>query len=119
MRFPDVEAMVLTFLRGRVESPMATTVPSPRPDPFVRLWRNGGPAVNRVLERAQVTVEAWSADSVTASEIASACREALLNEYYDPMYVYQRESKVARIEFAGEHDAVLAYLRDRASRSKA
>ena len=45
--------------------------------------------------------------------------EALLNEYYDPMYVYQRESKAARIEFAGEHDAVLAYLRDRASRSKA
>jgi tRNA 2-selenouridine synthase len=45
--------------------------------------------------------------------------EALLNEYYDPMYVYQRESKAARIEFAGEHDAVLAYLRDRASRSNA
>lgn len=39
--------------------------------------------------------------------------EGLLSEYYDPMYVYQRESKSARIEFAGEHDAVLAYLRER------
>lgn len=39
--------------------------------------------------------------------------EGLLHEYYDPMYVYQRESKAARIEFAGEQDAVLAYLRER------
>ena len=54
-----------------------------------------------------------------AVDLHRAWIEALLNEYYDPMYVYQRESKAARIEFAGEHDAVLAYLRDRASRSKA
>ncbi len=39
--------------------------------------------------------------------------EGLLREYYDPMYVYQRESKAARIEFAGEQDAVLAYLGER------
>ena len=45
--------------------------------------------------------------------------EGLLREYYDPMYVYQRESKASRIEFAGEHDAVLAYLRERAQRSNA
>ena len=45
--------------------------------------------------------------------------EGLLREYYDPMYVYQRESKAARIEFAGEHAAVLAYLQERKSRSQA
>ncbi|MFA5677218.1 MAG: tRNA 2-selenouridine(34) synthase MnmH [Pseudomonas sp.] len=39
--------------------------------------------------------------------------EGLLNEYYDPMYVYQRESKASRIEFAGEAEAVLAYLAER------
>ncbi|MDG9924063.1 MULTISPECIES: tRNA 2-selenouridine(34) synthase MnmH [unclassified Pseudomonas] len=44
--------------------------------------------------------------------------EGLLREYYDPMYVYQRESKSARIEFAGEQSAVLDYLRQRAPRSK-
>ncbi|MGC1333002.1 MAG: tRNA 2-selenouridine(34) synthase MnmH, partial [Pseudomonas sp.] len=38
----------------------------------------------------------------------------LLNEYYDPMYAYQREAKGARIEFAGNHDDVVAYLRHRA-----
>jgi tRNA 2-selenouridine synthase len=40
--------------------------------------------------------------------------EGLLSEYYDPMYAFQREKKGARIEFAGERDAVLDYLRERA-----
>jgi tRNA 2-selenouridine synthase len=41
--------------------------------------------------------------------------EVLLREYYDPMYAFQREKKGARIEFVGERDAVLDYLRARAS----
>ncbi|MBL0952933.1 MAG: tRNA 2-selenouridine(34) synthase MnmH, partial [Pseudomonas sp.] len=39
--------------------------------------------------------------------------EALLVEYYDPMYVFQRQSKSGRIEFAGEQQAVVEYLRKR------
>ncbi|MBS7660705.1 tRNA 2-selenouridine(34) synthase MnmH [Pseudomonas lalucatii] len=42
--------------------------------------------------------------------------EALLVEYYDPMYAYQRENKAGRIEFVGEQAAVLEYLRQRAER---
>jgi tRNA 2-selenouridine synthase len=38
---------------------------------------------------------------------------ALLRDYYDPMYAYQRESRAGRIAFQGEFGAVLAYLRDR------
>lgn len=41
--------------------------------------------------------------------------EGLLSEYYDPMYAFQRESKGARIEFVGDHAAVLDYLRQRPS----
>ncbi|QLC72259.1 tRNA 2-selenouridine(34) synthase MnmH [Pseudomonas sp. LPB0260] len=41
--------------------------------------------------------------------------EALLVEYYDPMYAYQRENKAGRIEFVGEQAAVLEYLRQRAN----
>ncbi|MDD0976638.1 tRNA 2-selenouridine(34) synthase MnmH [Pseudomonas fontis] len=37
----------------------------------------------------------------------------LLEEYYDPMYVYQRDAKAERIEFAGDQAEVLAYLRQR------
>jgi len=39
--------------------------------------------------------------------------EALLVEYYDPMYVFQRESKAGRIEFVGEQHAVVEFLRQR------
>lgn len=45
--------------------------------------------------------------------------ETLLTRYYDPMYVYQRESKASRIEFAGEQDAVVEFLRVRANRKHA
>ncbi|HYG43751.1 MAG TPA: tRNA 2-selenouridine(34) synthase MnmH [Bordetella sp.] len=38
--------------------------------------------------------------------------EALLTQYYDPMYTYQRKQKSARIAFVGEQQAVLQYLRD-------
>lgn len=41
----------------------------------------------------------------------------LLGEYYDPMYAFQRDSKGARIEFAGDHDAVLQYLQARRDRA--
>lgn len=35
----------------------------------------------------------------------------LLTEYYDPMYIYQREQKAERVIFQGDADAVLNYLR--------
>lgn len=38
----------------------------------------------------------------------------LMRDYYDPMYVYQRQSRVDRIVFQGDRTAVLAYLRERA-----
>jgi len=40
---------------------------------------------------------------------------AMLSEYYDPMYAYQRDSKNARIEFAGDQQAVVEYLRHRSA----
>lgn len=38
---------------------------------------------------------------------------AMLGEYYDPMYAYQRDSKHARIEFAGDQQAIVQYLQHR------
>lgn len=40
--------------------------------------------------------------------------ESLLREYYDPMYAYHHDSKAGRVEFSGDQDAVVAYLRQRA-----
>ncbi|WP_268800806.1 tRNA 2-selenouridine(34) synthase MnmH [Pseudomonas huanghezhanensis] len=40
----------------------------------------------------------------------------LLSEYYDPMYVFQRDSKDLRIEFSGDQAAVVEYLKHRSRR---
>ncbi|MEY5098534.1 MAG: hypothetical protein RJA36_1253, partial [Pseudomonadota bacterium] len=40
----------------------------------------------------------------------------LLRDYYDPMYAYQRESKTARVVFAGTQAEVLDYLRSQQRR---
>ncbi|WP_323167930.1 tRNA 2-selenouridine(34) synthase MnmH [Pseudomonas atacamensis] len=50
-----------------------------------------------------------------AVELHRGWIEGLLREYYDPMYVFQREKKGGRIEFAGERQAVIEYLRARVS----
>lgn len=40
--------------------------------------------------------------------------EVLLGEYYDPMYAYQRQNKADRVEFIGDRQEVMEYLRARA-----
>ena len=44
--------------------------------------------------------------------------EGLLREYYDPMYAYQQQQKASRIVFRGDHDAVLAYVRQQFHRHR-
>lgn len=81
MRLPDVEALMIAFLKPVIAPvKVATKVPSTRPASFVRVYRTGGSAVNRILEEAQITVDAWAATEVAAFELASSCREALLND---------------------------------------
>lgn len=80
MILTDTEAMARTFLLAVVTPvEVVTTVPATRPAKFVRLFRTGGSAENRVLERAQLTVQAWAPDTVTAANLAGVCREAFLN----------------------------------------
>ncbi|MGE7992954.1 tRNA 2-selenouridine(34) synthase MnmH [Pseudomonas sp. NPDC089554] len=51
-----------------------------------------------------------------AVELHRGWIEGLLNEYYDPMYAYQREAKAGRIEFAGDAREVREYLKARTLR---
>lgn len=81
MRFPDSEAMVVAFLAERVAPlSVSTKVPKPRPAEFVRVWRTGGAAANRVLDQPTFTIQAWGPNSF---ELVRVCREALFNEYTD------------------------------------
>lgn len=82
MRFEDAEAMAVAFLKP-VAAPerVGTKVPNPRPKRFVRAYRTGGSAINRVLERAQITVEVEAESSTAAFDLASRCRGEFLNRY--------------------------------------
>ncbi|MBV6825991.1 tRNA 2-selenouridine(34) synthase MnmH [Pseudomonas sp. PD9R] len=73
--------------------------------------RLGGERHRRILILLEDALAAQASNG--AVDLHRAWIEGLLTEYYDPMYAFQREKKGARIEFAGERGAVLAYLRER------
>lgn len=79
MKFPDSEALAVAFLHSRL-APLhvGTKVPKERPAEFVRVWRTGGAAANRVLDQPTLTIQAWGPNSF---ELIRVCREAFLNEY--------------------------------------
>jgi len=82
MKLIGVEAMVLPFIRGLVPGvTVATKVPTTRPKTFVRAWVNGGAAVNRVLERVQITVDVWAPSTVAASDLSDDIRNGFLGGY--------------------------------------
>ena len=75
--------------------------------------RLGGEAYKRL---AAIMDQALAEQASTgAVDLHRGWIEALLKQYYDPMYAYQRESKASRIEYSGEQDAVVEFLRERAS----
>lgn len=78
------------------------------------LRRLGGERYQRLAAMMDSALEEQGRSGQVAGH--EAWIAGLLTEYYDPMYAYQRDSKQARIEFAGDREAVLAYLRDRAPR---
>jgi tRNA 2-selenouridine synthase len=43
---------------------------------------------------------------------------AMLSEYYDPMYAFQRDSKNPRVEFAGDQASIVEYLKHRSRRDQ-
>lgn len=82
MRFDDVEAMVKPFIGSRVAgTKVGTKVPNPRPASFVRAWVTGGAAVNRVLERVQITIDVWGTSTAASSGMIGDIRHAFLNDY--------------------------------------
>jgi hypothetical protein len=112
MRFPDVDAMVRAFLLPHVNPvPVHVSVPSSRPAEFIVARRNGGAALNRVVDQPVVTVDAWAKTSVRASELAEDARQAFHNHYADmplvhgveevtgPYSVPDDESKSPRFRF--------------------
>ncbi|MCW1246485.1 tRNA 2-selenouridine(34) synthase MnmH [Pseudomonas sp. SAICEU22] len=76
--------------------------------------RLGGDRHRRLMEILEAALVEQA--NTGAVDLHRGWIEGLLREYYDPMYVFQREKKGGRIEFAGERLAVLEYLTERAAR---
>lgn len=77
---PDAELLVTGYLRPLVGGvPVSTKIPNPRPATFVRAWRTGGTAPNRVVDYAQITVECWGVDKPTAAQLARQAHALLLD----------------------------------------
>ena len=91
MKFESVEDLVIPFLRQFVAVRVATQTPNPRPESFVQVRRTGGAAMNRVVERAQVTVTAWAKSEQAAEALAIICRAGFLNHYTDMKVVRRVE----------------------------
>jgi hypothetical protein len=75
---PDAEAIVISYLNvayaARSESARASTkVPAPRPAKFVRVLRTGGP-INLMVDRPQLTIQAWATTAVVASALMQLTR---------------------------------------------
>lgn len=80
MSFPDIENALRLFLQPHLgDVPVKTRVPSPRPTTFIRVWRSGGGAMNRVLDEPLITVESWGENDTVASKNAGVAREAILD----------------------------------------
>src|SRR5262245_14737009 len=78
--FADVEALLVPYLHDQLnlfgwpDVPVATRVPNPRPDEFVRVMVTGGTQRHIVADAPTVVVEAWALTEVRASELATLCR---------------------------------------------
>jgi hypothetical protein len=81
MTFPDVENDVRLFAAGFVTVPVKIIVPNPRPDDFIRVWRTGGSAVNRILDAPLITAESWGSTGKIALDNLNLVREGMFNGY--------------------------------------
>lgn len=78
--FPDIEALLCTWLRTHL--PETVTVcnklPNPRPDPCVLVQRHGGTRYTVVTDAAQIGLECWAGTDAAAHDLLQQCRALLL-----------------------------------------
>lgn len=89
---PDVEALVITWLAGKLGSGVgiSTQISNPRPAKLCRVRRTGGFRNDLIADSAQLTFECWGPDEATAFDICRLARahlEAAAGEFVDGVWV--------------------------------
>lgn len=83
LTFPDSVQLVLDQLAAQLPVLLGRAiatgnrVPSPRPDEFVRVRRQGGSRKTYVSEEAYLEIECWSHDVASAEDLAQISRSIL------------------------------------------
>jgi hypothetical protein len=82
LRYPDAVEVITGLLRTALVAAgqtvhVGSVVPNPRPATFVQVTRTGGPKVLRVVDGAQITVDAWAPDAGAAMDLAQLCRKCI------------------------------------------
>jgi hypothetical protein len=75
--FPDVAAVLLSYLAPRLGVATGSVVPNPRPSTFLLARRVGGERTSPVHERALLLFEAWAHDPGAADDLANQVRGEL------------------------------------------
>lgn len=82
MTYQNATEVTLAALRKAVpELKVVSVVPNPRPRIFVRSWRTGGSAINRVLDAPIITTQVWGTDAADEAEL-----EPIANRLRDAVY---------------------------------
>lgn len=80
--FPDVQGMVIPFLRDGLEArgwvvTVASAVPNPRPATLVKVTRTGGTRDGLVVDGPHVTFQCWAATAPEAHRLARTANAIL------------------------------------------
>lgn len=79
MAWPDIVALLYTYLDGQLAVPVASDVPDPRPDEWLQLRRSGGTKRPPVREQPRVDFFYWAATQPAAMAGALQVRTLVNN----------------------------------------
>lgn len=77
MKLPEVTNLVASYLRAELSVAAQGKAPATVPATFVHVMRTGGVLVNRIVDRAQVTLTCWAPDVAAAERLAADVALAL------------------------------------------
>lgn len=77
MAYPDIVALLRTYLLPIVSVPIASRVPDPRPDVWLQIRRVGGAQQRPVRDQPRVDVLAWDDDDPGAWALAELVRRSV------------------------------------------
>lgn len=72
--FPDAEALAVSWLAPKVGVRVATKIPNPRPETFIRVVRVGGTIRDLIIDSPMLVFECWAPDEIAASSLARVAR---------------------------------------------